>query len=532
MRTFFFLNKSQTILSAYLDLLNVKHTKKYADKLYNEHPYKYSLFGLSKMLSEYKIPNAGIEILNKESGLKELEVPFIAYAGNEFVLVYEKDNEKISYLWQNKQINIGVDYFKNIWSGIVLIAEAEEESIEQNYIQNYRREWKDRVKTLLLLVITSSLLVFSCVDAGVFSSIIRFLLLFFNLLGLYVCTLLLMKQIHIQSQYADKICSLFKKSDCNNILESKDAKLWGVISWSEIGFGYFCSNLIIFLWFPFLMEYSVLIGCCTLIFSFWSIWYQKVKVKQWCPLCLVIQLLFWLLFVLYLIGGFIPAVLLFSIESLFIVGCIYSILILVVSFICPKLGLDSKIQNLVQQTNSLRMRDEVIAAILKTQLYHKVDITNSKIFFGNPQAKIWITILTNPHCEPCGFMHRRVENLLNKVGEKICIQYIFSSFNEELGKSNKQLIAVYLNHTMEEVNVIFHDWFTGGKYKKDDFYQCYPQNLEDENVNEEFERHNKWKEETGITVTPTIWVNGYMLPRNYRIEDIVYFVDNKDIQSL
>ena len=140
------------------------------------------------------------------------------------------------------------------------------------------------------------------------------------------------------------------------------------------------------------MEYSVLIGCCTLIFSFWSIWYQKVKVKQWCPLCLVIQLLFWLLFVLYLIGGFIPAVLLFSIESLFIVGCIYSILILVVSFICPKLGLDSKIQNLVQQTNSLRMRDEVIVAILKTQLYHKVDITNSKILFGNPQAKIWITI--------------------------------------------------------------------------------------------------------------------------------------------
>ena len=76
-----------------------------------------------------------------------------------------------------------------------------------------------------------------------------------------------------------------------------------------------------------------------------------------------------------------------SIESLFIVGCIYSILILVVSFICPKLGLDSKIQNLVQQTNSLRMRDEVIAAILKTQLYHKVDITNSKILFGESTSK-------------------------------------------------------------------------------------------------------------------------------------------------
>ena len=68
--------------------------------------------------------------------------------------------------------------------------------------------------------------------------------------------------------------------------------------------------------------------------------------------------------------GFISAVLLFSIESLFIVGCIYSILILVVSFICPKLGLDSKIQNLVQQTNSLRMRDEVLSLI---HIYYSAD---------------------------------------------------------------------------------------------------------------------------------------------------------------
>ena len=86
MKTFFSLNKNRTILSAYLDLLNVKHTKNNADKLYNEHPYKYSLFGLSEMLSEYKTPNAGIEVLNKESGIKELEVPFIVYIGNYFVL--------------------------------------------------------------------------------------------------------------------------------------------------------------------------------------------------------------------------------------------------------------------------------------------------------------------------------------------------------------------------------------------------------------------------------------------------------------
>lgn len=525
------LSRNQTILSAFLNLLDVKYTKSYANKLYNEHPYKYSLFGLSKMLSEYKIQNIGIKISNKDTGIKDIETPFIAHAGNEFVLVYKINDKKTHYLWQDKQIKIETEYFKSIWSGVVLLAEPNEESIEPNYEQNRKIEWINQIKAILLPVIISSLLIFSSIKTGIFSNLGMILTMITNFIGLYISCLLLMKQIHIQSEYADKICSLFKKSDCNNILESKEAKLWGVISWSEIGFGYFTSNLIVILYFPYLISYSALIGCCALIFSFWSIWYQKIKVKQWCPLCLIVQLLFGILLILYICFNFI-IIPLFIIEHLFIVGCIYSIPILATNLICSKLGLNSKMQNLVQQTNSLRMRDEVIVALLKKQSYHKVDITNSKILLGNPQAKIWITILTNPHCEPCGFMHRRIEMILNKVGEKICIQYIFSSFNKELENSNKQLIAVYFNHTVKETNKIFYNWFTGGKYKKEAFFQHYSVNQGTEEVKNEFDNHNRWKDAAGFTATPTILVNGYILPREYRIEDIIYFIDIKEIQYL
>jgi hypothetical protein len=37
-----------------LNLLNVRYTKSYVDKLYKEHPYKYSLYGLSQMLHTYR----------------------------------------------------------------------------------------------------------------------------------------------------------------------------------------------------------------------------------------------------------------------------------------------------------------------------------------------------------------------------------------------------------------------------------------------------------------------------------------------
>lgn len=53
------------LLVTLLTLLGVKYTKSYAKKLFNEHPHKYDLYGLSKMLNLYKIDSVGIKIDNK-----------------------------------------------------------------------------------------------------------------------------------------------------------------------------------------------------------------------------------------------------------------------------------------------------------------------------------------------------------------------------------------------------------------------------------------------------------------------------------
>lgn len=48
-----------------------------------------------------------------------------------------------------------------------------------------------------------------------------------------------------------------------------------------------------------------------------------------------------------------------------------------------------------------------------------------------------------------------------------------------------------------------------------------------ESVTEELKRHNEWKEINKLSATPTILVNGYLLPEHYQIEDMVEFVDSK-----
>jgi hypothetical protein len=88
-------------------------------------------------------------------------------------------------------------------------------------------------------------------------------------------------------------------------LESEAAKLWGIFGWSEIGLGYFAANVIILLFLPHLITYSVIINILTLPFTVWSVWYQKVKARQWCSLCLIVQILLWTIFIINLAFGYI-----------------------------------------------------------------------------------------------------------------------------------------------------------------------------------------------------------------------------------
>lgn len=98
--------RNNNVLSTFSNCLGVKYTNQYAEKLFNEHPHKYNLFGLAKMLSEYKIGNQGIRISNKEEFIHDLEAPFIAHIGSDFVVVYKIHKDTVSYIWQKKDITI------------------------------------------------------------------------------------------------------------------------------------------------------------------------------------------------------------------------------------------------------------------------------------------------------------------------------------------------------------------------------------------------------------------------------------------
>lgn len=94
------------VFTTLLTLLKVNHTKSASNKYYNEHPHKYDLYGISNMLSNYKIANAATTIENKEKDIFNIETPFIAHVGGDFVVVHEVRQEMVQYISNNLGISL------------------------------------------------------------------------------------------------------------------------------------------------------------------------------------------------------------------------------------------------------------------------------------------------------------------------------------------------------------------------------------------------------------------------------------------
>ena len=189
----------------------------------------------------------------------------------------------------------------------------------------------------------------------------------------------------------------------------------------------------------------------------------------------------------------------------------------------------------------------MFSALLKQQPYYEVIVSDSQILFGNPDARLRITILTNPFCNPCAKMHKRLDEFQKdtKTGEtgrnesnalnresNVCIQYIFSSFNEDLVYANRYFISIYLAKGKDVAWKLYSDWFERGKALKEDYFKSQPWIMEIMDnpeikiaIEVEFQKHESWKEKTQLRATPTIIVNGYKMPDNYKIEDLCYFTE-------
>ncbi|WP_018357503.1 vitamin K epoxide reductase family protein [Porphyromonas levii] len=513
--------REHNILTVLLDRLNIKYTSTYATMMFNENPNKDNLLGISEMLSLYRINNIAIK-LDKLEDIFSITTPFITERKGEFVLI-ESTNDKICYYTGNRIKKVeSIEEFFSGWSGVVLVIYANSQSIENNYDEHKKNEQKTTAKKYLLGIGVFFLLLLSALSTNNYLNLHILALFFINITGFAIGRLLLLNELNIYNKYSEKLCSLIETSNCKSILKSNASKAFLDVSWSEIGLCYFFSNLIIISFYPTLIPSIGFINLFALPYTFWSVWFQGVKVKQWCVMCLLVQLLLWINFLvnIYFISNRV-----FEINFLYlsISVFIYLLSLLGIVHIISYVKSYHDLSFTRQQFNSVKAEESVFKSLMREQPFYSISGDNSSIFFGNSASQLCVTIITNPKCDPCARLHKQITELL-KDEPSLQFQYIFTPFTPELAVASRCLIAIFQQKNIIESHRIYSEWFEKGRHTKD-FFEKYGIDAESKEVLSEFEKHNFWVNENLISETPIVLVNGYRLSKYYEIKDLRYLTD-------
>lgn len=327
--------KAASIFTDFLADLGVPHTRQYSDVCFDDMTFR-SLFGFSKLLDSYGIPNEALELPNKTDDIYKLPVPFLARTADSFVIVHEVASNYvvIDDGAGDTSRSLPVNDFIRQWTGVVLVAYPTQASTEPSYYRHHIFEMAARAKRWVLAAAAAFIFIYLFIANGIYAHASTVGLTLIFAAGLYVTYELTLKSLNIHSDTGDTICGLIDRAGCHTVLSTKASSFFGLFGWSEVGLAYFGVSLGCLLVFPRYLPYLALINACCCPFSFWSIWYQKYRAKAWCTLCLITQGCLWGALVCFAAGGWFSGAFPLYIEF-FVLCATYVAALLAVNAISP-----------------------------------------------------------------------------------------------------------------------------------------------------------------------------------------------------
>lgn len=504
---------------AFLQALNVKTNYNYLKERLIEHPDYPSLLAISEVFEDYKIENYAAQL--SPNDLLEVPMPCLAslnIEGGIFALVNDVQNGIVNWWhFEKGKQQESIASFAEKWNGVLLLTQTSEASIEPNYTQNRQKiliNWASIIGSILIFVIGFYLLF----SVNVFSII---LLCFIKFLGFVTSVFLLWRLVDRNNPSLKNICQINSNVNCDSVLDSKAATIGGILSWSEIGYFYFTGSLLSLLFTSNnqeVIQNLAFLNLLTLPYTVFSIYYQGFVLKKWCVLCIATQIILWLEF--------------FTFNSL--VSSFYQIfsnykesLILIIAFLLPIViwfSLKPIFQKVInsnfyeQNLKSFQNNIPVFFTLLR-QERHVTQLPKILIYDGNLKAQNTILAVTHPYCSHCANNNKVLKQIICKNSDVLKSQIVFVSSNVKEDRS-----TVFVQHLFsldaQIRNEALDFWFEESNKDFEFWSKKYPVMQITTNALEITEQHYAWCVQNDIIKTPTFFVNGYCLPKLYKIGDI------------
>ncbi|WP_118194280.1 vitamin K epoxide reductase family protein [Albibacterium indicum] len=530
------LNVSGSLVSA----MKISVTKTSLKEALERHPDYPSMLTLSDVLKQFNIQNFAAKFSLID--LKGLPTPFIALIRptdsdiNYYSLITKVKPDTVTFISpkSKKSTRLNWEDFEKIYQGVGFVAESDEVSGQKDYVQSLKKEKrKKNGLDITLLFIPVLILIYGLYEI-IFKNfqitLVPVLFNWFNLIGWIITSLLLWYDIDSSNSSLQEVCEGKgnKKKNCGSVLKSNGASVFG-FTWSHIGFSFFSALL-----FGHLLGGIANPGSQIIVASFivlgsfyipFSIFYQWKILSQWCVLCLAVQAILSIQLVYVFVAGWLTQAVLidsFPIKELFIVLLSGLAPFILTGQLMSILKQNKKYEHYKKNFLKFKFNKHIFDSLLKNQKQLVFPSENLGIKLGNPDAKYKIIKVCNPYCGPCAKAHPIIDQLLEK-NKNVSVQIIFSTSNAEDNlrtKASKHLLAIAEDGNELKTKKALDDWYNAPTKDYEIFASKYVINGELKQQSSKVELMSKWCNDTGISFTPTFFVNGFQLPENYTIEDL------------
>lgn len=537
-------------------LLGVQITQNSFKQSLEDHPDYPSLLSVSDVLDDFGIANVAVrtsaeKVLNfsppfiaeitpiNQIQIRQDEVIDSNHSRSDFVLISEINKENVRYFnpYVRRWINLAYEHFIDKYQGVLLLIEASDQAGEKDHVEKENSQRRTEISyyfSFLAIPVLTLIASYYRVYNWETTSLIAVLNLILTCIGAIVSFLLLLYEYDEFNPVLKEICTANRKTNCNAVLTSKYSKLFG-ISWSSIGFFYFLSNILILIMLGGNPNAIVVLAWLSL-FSFpaivLSFYYQSAVIKQWCRLCITIQLLLVALFLTNLLSGNIRSL---SPDVPFVIAVLacYSITIIVLAATLPITRQLKTAKHYKKRFTELIRNPQVFNSLLKDEKPVTDDPGAIGITVGNRAAKNKIIKVCNPYCAPCAKSHSALEDLLS-TNQDLQLQIVFNASNrpgDDRAVAVRHFLAIAETTGEASLRGALNDWYTSDVKDYQRFSENYPvaRNLPQENAN--IELMQDWCNKNQIDSTPTLFINGHRLPSIYNSADLKYLLRSDSSSS-
>ncbi|MCY0976209.1 vitamin K epoxide reductase family protein [Chryseobacterium wangxinyae] len=471
---------------------------------FNSHPNYPSALAFSDTLNFLGLKNDAYE-LDKEYW-DELPDEYMALVDNSFSLVKKKGSDFTIYSDKVKTLN-KEELYGN--SGDFVLLFEKTENIKTKSFFNF----KPVIYLVFGLIILYSLLQFTWYESV------------FNILslgGVYISLELFNQKFGQESTVVSNICggaaNSSSQSSCSKIFSSDKTDVLG-LKLSDFSLIYFLGISFVGLFFPQSQFVLRIAAILSIMVIFYSIYIQSFIEKSLCRVCLVI--------ILVLLAQIAISSFYFSWEINSPVVFTGLILFISVFFTVAFLNHLMNQKEELKKSNAKNLRFKRNYDLFKRELLdqEKITFTDQQTFFvGNKDAKLHISVVSNPYCGFCKDAHKIIEDLLLQYPDAISAQMRFNYSSERADEKYTQLmsdfLSIYRNKSHKEFLKSVDIWF---KNKDESEIRTKSGSGNSEDLTDIIKMTSE-NSSAGITFTPVFIINGYQFPDKYDREDIHYFI--------